>query len=191
MVALMLTLAALAIWLYQDAERRQMNSPLAWVGLLLLAGPLALALYWARRPLYAGEYRIGGSVWVMTRVFVLALSVWMLMFSAVLAVWLSDIMPGPVLVGLMLSIGLLFGGGWALVAAVLLLAAWLLRDHRRAEVGPTHAALAGLALPRPGDGLLRIILLAGLLAVFIFTEPAHPAWVDAVEWQQMPDRMML
>lgn len=190
MFALMLTLAALAIWLYQDAGRRQMNSPLAWVALLVLTGPFALALYWARRPLYAGEYRVGGRIWVMMRVFVLALSVWMLMFAAVLSVWLSDILSGPALVTLMLGTGLLLGGGWSLIAMTLLLAAWLLRD-RRAEIGPTHAALAGQSAPTPGDGLLRVILLGGLLAVFIFTEPAHPDWVDEVEWQQLPDRAML
>lgn len=190
MVALMLTLAALAIWLYQDAGRRQMNSPLAWVFLLIGTGPFALALYWARRPLYAGEYRMGGRVWVMMRVFIIALSAWMLMFAAVLAVWLSDILPGPALVALMLGSGLLLGGGWALLAMMLLLAAWLLRD-RQAELGPTHAALAGQSVPRPGDGLLRIIFLVGLLAVFIFTEPAHPDWVDAVEWQQVSGHQML
>ena len=32
MTALLLTLAALSIWLYQDAQRRQMSSPVAWVG---------------------------------------------------------------------------------------------------------------------------------------------------------------
>ncbi len=191
MVALLLTLSALGIWLYQDAERRQMNSPLAWVVLLVLTGPLALAVYWSRRPLFTGEYRVGGRVWVMMRVFVVALTAWLIMFAAVLSVWLSDLMPGIVLAGLMASLILLLGGGWALLAMGLLLAAWLLRDSRQADVGPTHAALAGLPLPAPGDRLLKIIFAAGLLAVFIFTQPAHPAWVDAVEWQSMPDRMML
>jgi len=190
MFALMLTLAALAIWLHQDAGRRQMNSPLAWVVLLLCTGPLALAIYWARRPLYAGEYRTGGGMWVMMRTFVIALSAWMLMFAAVLAVWLSDIMPAPALLALMLGSGLLLGGGWLLFAGCLLLGAWLLRD-RRAEIGPTHAALAGLTAPRPGDSLVRVIFLAGLLAVFVFTEPAHPAWVDAVQWQEMSGGQML
>lgn len=191
MIALLLTLAALAIWLYQDAERRQMNSPLAWVLLLVLLGPLALAIYWSRRPLFQGEYRVGGRTWVMMRSFVVALSAWMLMFTAVLSVWLSDIMPGAVLFGILLSLGLLIGGGWVLVALTLLLATWLLRDSSRAEVGPTHAALAGLPRPSPGDRLLKIIFAAGLLAVFIFTQPAHPTWVDEVEWQSMPDRMVM
>ena len=190
MVALMLTLAALAIWLYQDAERRQMNSPLAWVVLLIFTGPFAMALYWARRPLYTGEYRVGGRIWVMMRTFVVALSVWLLMFTAVLSVWLSDIMPGPALVALMLGAGLFFGGGWAMVAMFLLLGAWLLRD-RRAEIGPTHAALAGLSQPRPGDGLLRVIFLVGLLAVFVFTQPAHPDWIETVHWEQMSGHQML
>lgn len=191
MTALLLTLAALGIWLYQDAERRQMKSPLAWVVLLVLLGPLALAIYWSRRPLFKGEYRVGGRLWVMTRSFVVALSAWLLMFAAVLSVWLSDIMPGAVLFGILLTVGALVGGGWALLALILLLATWLLRDGRQAEVGPTHAALAGQPLPNPGDRLLKIILAAGLLAVFIFTEPAHPSWVDEVEWQSMPDRMVL
>lgn len=190
MVALLLTLAALGIWLYQDAERRQMNSPLAWVVALVLLGPLALAVYWARRPLYEGEYRAGGRVWVMVRAFVLALTVWLLMFTAVFAVWLSAIMPGVVLVGIMTSLLLFFGGAWLVFGLLLLLAAWLLRDDR-AEVGPTHAALAGQRAPRPGDGLLKVIFLGGLLAVFIFTEPAHPAWMDEVEWQDVPNRMMI
>ena len=109
MTALLFTLLALSIWLHQDASRRQMQSPLAWVTVLWILGPLALAAYWARRPLFPGEARVGGTGWVLARSVVTALTAW-------------------------------------------------------------------------------VVLIA---AVFIFTEPVHPHWVESVEWQTLPERWSL
>lgn len=191
MFALLLTLLALCVWLHQDADRRQMNSPMAWVVAVCLVGPLALAMYWSRRPLFTGEHRSGGRIWVMVRAFVIALTAWMILFAAVFAVWLSALMPGVVLVGIMGALLLFFGGFWFLVALGLLLAAFLFRDAYGAEVGPTHAALRGVAPPRMGDRLLRVIFLGGLLAVFIFTEPATPDWMEEVQWETVPERIQI
>jgi len=191
MTALLLTLAALSIWLYQDAQRRQMNSPGAWVVLLCLLGPVALAAYWATRPLYQGEVRVGGRGWIMMRVFVVAVSAWAILFAAVFSVWLSAFMPLVAIFALFIGLGLFFAGGWVFVVALLLLAAWLIRDGQRVEVGPTHAALMGMPLPTYGDRLLKVIFLMGLLSVFIFTEPSHPEWIQESEWQSMPERFQL
>jgi hypothetical protein len=191
MTALLLTLAVLSIWLYQDAQRRQMNSPGAWVVLLCLLGPVALAAYWATRPLYQGELRVGGRGWIMMRVFVVAVSAWAILFAAVFSVWLSAFMPLVAIFALFIGLGLFFAGGWVLVVALLLLAAWLIRDGQRVEVGPTHAALVGMPLPTYGDRLLKVIFLMGLLSVFIFTEPSHPEWIQESEWQSMPERFQL
>ena len=191
MTALLLTLAALSIWLYQDAQRRQMNSPGAWVVLLCLLGPVALAAYWATRPLYQGEVRVGGRGWIMMRVFVVAVSAWAILFAAVFSVWLSAFMPLVAIFALFIGLGLFFAGGWVFVVALLLFAAWLIRDGQRVEVGPTHAALMGMPLPTYGDRLLKVIFLMGLLSVFIFTEPSHPEWIQESEWQSMPERLQL
>ncbi|WP_068857903.1 hypothetical protein [Perlucidibaca aquatica] len=191
MTALLLTLAALSIWLYQDAQRRQMNSPGAWVVLLCLLGPVALAAYWATRPLYQGEVRVGGRGWIMMRVFVVAVSAWAILFAAVFSVWLSAFMPLVAIFALFIGLGLFFAGGWVFVVALLLLAAWLIRDGQRVEVGPTHAALMGVPVPTYGDRLLKVIFLMGLLSVFIFTEPSHPEWIQESEWQSMPERLQL
>jgi hypothetical protein len=191
MTALLLTLAALSIWLYQDAQRRQMNSPGAWVVLLCLLGPVALAAYWATRPLYQGEVRVGGRGWIMMRVFVVAVSAWAILFAAVFSVWLSAFMPLVAIFALFIGLGLFFAGGWVFVVALLLLAAWLIRDGQRVEVGPTHAALMGVPVPTYGDRLLKVIFLMGLLSVFIFTEPSHPEWIQESEWQSMPERFQL
>lgn len=191
MTALLLTLAALSIWLYQDAQRRQMNSPSAWVVLLCLLGPVALAAYWATRPLYQGEVRVGGRGWIMMRVFVVAVSAWAILFAAVFSVWLSAFMPLVAIFALFIGLGLFFAGGWVFVVALLLLAAWLIRDGQRVEVGPTHAALMGVPVPTYGDRLLKVIFLMGLLSVFIFTEPSHPEWIQESEWQSMPERFQL
>lgn len=191
MTALLLTLAALSIWLFQDAQRRQMNSPGAWVVLLCLLGPVALAAYWATRPLYQGEVRVGGRGWIMMRVFVVALTAWVVLFGAVFSVWLSAFMPLVAIFMLFVGLGLLLTGGWVLVVALLLLAAWLIRDGQRIEVGPTHAALHGVSPPSYGDGLLKVIFLMGLLSVFIFTEPSHPEWIEESEWREMPQRFQL
>lgn len=191
MTALLLTLAALSIWLYQDAQRRQMNSPGAWVVLLCLLGPVALAAYWATRPLYQGEVRVGGRGWIMMRVFVVAVSAWAILFAAVFSVWLSAFMPLVAIFALFIGLGLFFAGGWVFVVALLLLAAWLIRDGQRVEVGPTHAALMGVPVPTYGDRLLKVIFLMGLLSVFIFTEPSHPEWIQESEWQSLPERFQL
>lgn len=191
MTALLLTLVALSIWLYQDAQRRQMNSPGAWVVLLVLLGPVALAAYWASRPLYQGEVRVGGRGWVMMRVFVLALSAWAILFAAVFSVWLSAFMPLVAIAALFIGLSLFFAGGWIFVVALLLLAAWLIRDGQRVEIGPTHAALKGVPVPVYGDRLLKVIFLMGLLSVFIFTEPSHPEWIQESEWQEMPNRFQI
>lgn len=191
MTALLLTLAALSIWLYQDAQRRQMNSPGAWVVLLVLLGPVALAAYWARRPLFEGEVRVGGRGWVMLRVFLLALTAWAILFCAVFSVWLSAFMPLLAIFALFVGFGLLFAGGWVFVAAMLLLAVWLIRDGQRVEIGPTHAALKGQRAPQPGDRLIKVIFLMGLLSVFILTEPSHPDWVKESEWQSLQNRVVL
>lgn len=191
MTALLLTLAALSIWLYQDAQRRQMSSPGAWVVLLVLLGPVALAAYWASRPLYQGEVRVGGRGWVMMRVFVLALSAWAILFAAVFSVWLSAFMPLVAIAALFIGLSLFFAGGWIFVVALLLLAAWLIRDGQRVEIGPTHAALKGVPVPVYGDRLLKVIFLMGLLSVFIFTEPSHPEWIQESEWQEMPNRFQI
>lgn len=191
MTALLLTLAALSIWLYQDAQRRQMNSPGAWVVLLVLLGPVALAAYWATRPLYQGEVRVGGRGWIMMRVFVVAVSAWAILFAAVFSVWLSAFMPLVAIAALFIGLSLFFAGGWIFVVALLLLAAWLIRDGQRVEIGPTHAALKGVPVPVYGDRLLKVIFLMGLLSVFIFTEPSHPEWIQESEWQEMPNRFQI
>lgn len=183
MIALLLTLAALSIWLYQDAQRRQMRTPLAWVGLLILLGPLALAVYWTRRPLFNGEYRAGGRVWIMLRVFLLGITAWALLFIAVLMVWLSAFLPMPLIVALLMGLGFFVGGSWLFIVAAVLLLAWVLRDTQSLEVGPTHQALAGVEAPIWGDRLLKVIFLAGILGVFVLTEPAHPDWVEHIDWQ--------
>jgi len=191
MTALLLTLAALSIWLYQDAQRRQMNSPGAWVVALCLLGPVAIAAYWARRPLFEGEVRVGGRGWVMMRVFLLALTAWAILFCAVFSVWLSAFMPLLAIFALFVGLGLLFAGGWLFVVVLLLLAAWLIRDGQRVEIGPTHAALKGQRAPQPGDRLIKVIFLMGLLSVFILTEPSHPDWVQESEWQSLQNRVVL
>lgn len=191
MTALLLTLVALSIWLYQDAQRRQMNSPGAWVVLLVLLGPVALAAYWATRPLYQGEVRVGGRGWIMMRVFVVAVSAWAILFAAVFSVWLSAFMPLVAIAALFIGLSLFFAGGWIFVVALLLLAAWLIRDGQRVEIGPTHAALKGVPVPVYGDRLLKVIFLMGLLSVFIFTEPSHPEWIQESEWQEMPNRFQI
>lgn len=191
MTALLLTLAALSIWLYQDAQRRQMNSPGAWVVALCLLGPVALAAYWANRPLFQGEVRVGGRGWIMMRVFVVAATAWAVLFCAVFSVWLSAFMPLVAILMLFVGLGLLLTGGWVVVVALLLLAAWLIRDGQRVEIGPTHAALRGVSAPAMGDRLLKVIFLMGLLSVFIFTEPSHPEWIKESDWQEMPGRFQI
>lgn len=191
MTALLLTMAALSIWLYQDAERRQMNSPLSWVVLLWLLGPLAMALYWGGRPLYAGESRSGGRLWVTIRAFWVALAAWAVVFFAVFSVWLGSVVPAAALAAMLFGLSLLLGGTWIMVALGLLLLAWLLQDRSHVEHGPTHAALAGLPVPSPGDRLLKIIFLGGLVAAYVFTQPSHPHWVETVDWASVSPKVAI
>lgn len=185
-MALLLTLLALSIWLYQDAQARQMRSPMAWVALLWLSGPIGFAWYWTRRPLFAGELRLGGRAWVMLRAFLTTLTAYVVLLSAVLLVWLSGFMPLAAIIAVLLGIGLMFSALWLGLIIVVLLLAWFLRDSRQWEKGPTHPSLEGVAPPVWGDRLLKVIFLAGLMAVFVFTEPSHPEWVESIDWQAQP-----
>lgn len=191
MIALTLTLAALSIWLYQDAERRQMNSPLSWVVLLWLLGPLAMAMYWGQRPLFAGEQRVGGRTWVTLRAFLVALAAWGVVFFAVFSVWLSSFVPAVALMALLFGLSLLLGGSWFVVAIGFLLLAWMMQDRANVEYGPTHAALAGVSRPVPGDRLLKVIFLGGIIAAYVFTEPTHPQWVESVDWEAVSPHVMI
>lgn len=186
MIALGLTLLALSIWLYQDAQARQMQSPVAWVLLLWLSGPIALAWYWSRRPLFVGEYRVGGSAWIILRAFLVAVTAYAALLSAVLLVWMNGFMSAGAIIMLMFSVGLVLSSVWLAAIALLLLVAWLLRNPRRYEAGPSHPALEGVPAPVWGDRLLKVIFFAGLFAVFVFTEPSHPKWMETVDWQAQP-----
>lgn len=191
MTGILLALAALLIWVYQDAARRQLAQPWAWVGLVAVLGPLGMAIYWARRPLFPGEWRSGGYAWVMTRAFVVAMTAWLGVLSVVVLIWLSTFLPIPLIVALLLSVGLLLSAAWSLIVCLLLATVWLLRDGRSIEQGPTHPALAGQPLPVWGDRLLKVVFLGALLLVFIFTEPAKPRWMEQIEWTQLPDRVAI
>ncbi len=186
MTGLLLALAALCIWVYQDAQRRQLASPWVWSALVAVLGPLGIAIYWAKRPLFSAEFRVGGYAWVMTRSFVVAMTAWIGMFGAVTLIWLSTLVPMALIVAIVLSLGVVLAAAWSLMAFLLLLTVWLFRDGSRIEQGPTHPALAGQPLPVWGDRVLKMIFLGGLLMVFIFTEPASPQWMEQVEWQSVP-----
>ena len=191
MTGLLLALTALCIWVYQDAQRRQLLCPWVWTLLVAILGPLGIAIYWAKRPLYPAEYRVGGYAWVMTRSFVVAMTAWIGMFGAVILIWLSTIIPMPLIIALILSVGVLLAAAWSLIAFLLLLTVWLLRDGNNVEQGPTHPLLVGQPLPIWGDRVLKVIFFGGLLMVFMFTEPATPEWMEQVEWQTVPGRIAI
>lgn len=191
MTGLLLALTALCIWVYQDAQRRQLLRPWVWTLLVAILGPLGIAIYWAKRPLYPAEYRVGGYAWVMTRSFVVAMTAWIGMFGAVILIWLSTIIPMPLIIALILSVGVLLAAAWSLIAFLLLLTVWLLRDGNNVEQGPTHPLLVGQPLPIWGDRVLKVIFFGGLLMVFMFTEPATPEWMEQVEWQTVPGRIAI
>lgn len=191
MTGIVLAYLALSLWLYQDADARQLRRPLAWVGLLWLLGPLAMALYVSRRPLFAVEQRVGGRAWILLRAFVVAATAWMVVLSTVVLIWLSVMMPLAALVALMFTVGLALAGLWSLLAFFLLSVGWLLRDGRRIERGPSHPNLVGQPLPHWGDRLLKVIFLGALLLVFIFTDPDTPEWMQEVEWNQWSERVVI
>ncbi|MDO9621720.1 MAG: hypothetical protein Q7I91_07425, partial [Moraxellaceae bacterium] len=94
-------------------------------------------------------------------------------------------------IALILSVGVLLAAAWSLIAFLLLLTVWLLRDGNNVEQGPTHPLLVGQPLPIWGDRVLKVIFFGGLLMVFMFTEPATPEWMEQVEWQTVPGRIAI
>ena len=63
----LLWVAVSAGWLFVDARSRRASR---WWAAAALAGPLGLAAYWARRPLFAEESREGGDAWQFLSMFV-------------------------------------------------------------------------------------------------------------------------
>lgn len=73
----------LAVWVLIDAAKRS-NNLVGWPVAVLLAWPLGLPCYLAKRNLFAGETRQGGTVWNIARNFALT---WTLaMFFSALAI---------------------------------------------------------------------------------------------------------
>jgi hypothetical protein len=70
-----------AIWVLVDSRKRKANALFWTIGTLLL-GPIVLCVYFAKRPLMAGEVREGGTAWNIVKNFAFFWTILML-FAAV------------------------------------------------------------------------------------------------------------
>lgn len=66
-----------AIWVFIDAWQRR-NNNIAWSLATLIAGPLALPFYFAKRNLKSGQVREGGTAWNVLKNFAMlwTITVW-------------------------------------------------------------------------------------------------------------------
>jgi hypothetical protein len=152
----------LALWTVFDGVRRRLRAiPLAlWTIGMLVAWLIALPLYFATRPLRAGETRAGGRAWHALRGFALA---WTVFMAGVVVAAIVDVarnLPDPG-GGLFAMIGVAMSALGALTYLNVLLAAWFfvamlavligffVLDAAKVERGPTGrlAALAPAIAP--------------------------------------------
>jgi len=71
-----------AIWVFWDGQKRKTDY-IQWTIATWLLGPLVLPVYFAKRPLKAGEVREGGTAWNILKNFAIFWTITM----AILAIW--------------------------------------------------------------------------------------------------------
>ena len=133
--------AVLGVWIFADAQKRK-NHVIGWPLATVLAGPIVLPVYFAKRNLRDGEVREGGTGWNVLKNFAL---LWTLtMFVAAIAAMVgssgvveeaaSDAEQVGAAVGVALGLGLI-GFLWFAVAAAALVIGMFLKKSSVVEKG--------------------------------------------------------
>lgn len=137
-------LIGVAVWIFFDAKKRGMKKFGGYVAGAVALGIVAIPLYFAKRNLYTGEVREGGTAWNFIKVFALCWTVVMLLVSLVgfgeasqtIAQETSVAAQAGGVVGTMLGMGLLIGLWFAVLVSTLVIGLFL-KKSSVVENGPT------------------------------------------------------
>lgn len=137
-------LIGVAVWIFFDAKKRGMKNFGGYAVGAVGLGIVAIPLYFAKRNLYTGEVREGGTAWNFIKVFALCWTVVILLVSLVgfgeasqtIAQETSVAAQAGGVVGTMLGMGLLIGLWFAVLVSTLVIGLFL-RKSSVVENGPT------------------------------------------------------
>jgi hypothetical protein len=138
--------AIVALWVLLDARARKMDHAIIWAIGTFLIMIIVVPLYFAKRPLKAGEIREGGTAWNVIKAFAILWTVFMLAAgsagmmkasqSAITAG--SDAEKAGAAIGTALGMGMIMGLWFVVIAGALVLGLFL-KKSSVVEKGPTGA----------------------------------------------------
>lgn len=135
--------AIFAVWVFIDAKKR-MNHVVAWPLATLIAGPILLPVYFAKRNLKAGEVREGGTGWNVLKNFALFWTITMVVAGIAAMVGASEVAQqatseaeqAGAAIGATLGLGMIAVLWFVVLGGALLLGVFL-KKSSVVEKGPT------------------------------------------------------
>lgn len=164
-----------AIWVFFDSKNRRTNKGALWAVGALFAGVVVLPIYFAKRNLYAGEVREGGTGWNTVKVFALYWTITMFVAgiagmgaaSRVVSDASSSAEQAGAAIGSMLGLGLLIGLWFAVLVGTLVIGLFL-KKSSVVENGPT-GELVGQEAPakKLGVWMLAVWVVIACVGVLV------------------------
>lgn len=164
-----------AIWVFFDSKNRRTNKGALWAVGALFAGVVVLPIYFAKRNLYAGEVREGGTGWNTVKVFALYWTLTMFVAgiaglgsaSRVVSDASSSAEQAGATIGSMLGLGLLIGLWFAVLVGTLVIGLFL-KKSSVVENGPT-GELVGQEAPakKLGVWMLAVWIVIACVGVLV------------------------
>lgn len=164
-----------AVWVFFDARNRRMEKGILWAVGTQLAGVIVLPLYFAKRNLFGGEVREGGTGWNAVKVFALYWTITMFAAGVAgmgaasheVATATSSAGQAGAAIGSMLGMGLLVGLWFAVLVGALVIGLFL-KKSSIVENGPT-GELAGQETPpkKLGVWILVVWLVVACVGVLV------------------------
>lgn len=145
--------AIFAVWVYLDANKR-LNHTIGWPMATVIAGPIVLPIYFAKRNLKAGETREGGTGWNVIRSFAFFWTITMTVLGIAGMATVSNIVNNATsqaeqagaAIGATLGLGMMFIT-WLIVLISALIVGLFLKKSNIVENGPTGALAIAIAKP--------------------------------------------
>lgn len=162
-----------AIWVFFDSKNRRMNKGALWAVGALFAGVVVLPIYFAKRNLYAGEVREGGTGWNTVKVFALYWTITMFVAgiaglgsaSRAVSDASSSAEQAGAAIGSMLGLGLLIGLWFTVLVGTLVIGLFL-KKSSVIENGPTGELSGQESTPkRLGAWILAVWIVIACVGV--------------------------
>lgn len=164
-----------AIWVFFDSKNRRTGKGALWAVGALFAGVVVLPIYFAKRNLYAGEVREGGTGWNAVKIFALYWTLTMAVYgfagmgvaSRAVSDASSSAEQAGATIGSMLGLGLLMGVWFAVLVGSLVIGLFL-KKSSVVENGPT-GELVGQEAPakKLGVWMLAVWVVIACVGVLV------------------------